>query len=143
MSRVRRRAVLEVTEYARWQRDRRWLIAQQVRGGYGVRPREWWLYESGRPDLAPDDTAADIYCHLGTDEDLTATPAAERLRFLADSGELTAREHREIAERAEKQNAQVPTFQYPPRRPGPDSEQRAFIYPPVITSKRPTHRRLD
>lgn len=94
MTRIRRRVARTATAPRSWLERRDEELAIWRRSGLGLRPADWWLYESGRPDLAAE-PGHDLYAHLKSDSAVEA--AAERLRYLAASGELTAAERAAIA----------------------------------------------
>ena len=91
--RVMRRAARDLSAERAWHFDRAWQMSREIAGGLGTRPLDWWLYDSGRPDLA-ESPGYDVYCHVAGD----CTDAARRLTYLASSGELTASEYRAIFE---------------------------------------------
>jgi hypothetical protein len=95
-TRVRRRRPRELNAEAAWEADRDWQVQRAVNVGLGVRPEEWWRYDSGRPDLAGDDAELDTYAHLGGGPQLER--ATLRFRFLATTGELTPAERLAIIE---------------------------------------------
>ena len=101
MTLKRRRNVQTMSADRQWLDERDWEMQSSIRGGLGTRPRGWWRNESGRPDLVPGNGELDAYCHLAvtsTSWFVKAPPAraVERLRFLADSGELTQAERKAI-----------------------------------------------
>jgi hypothetical protein len=86
-----------MTDRARWQRERDQRVAVDVAQGLGIRPPEWWEFESSRPDLA--DGAHDVYAGLnvaGGDPPPPPERSVDRLRYLARTGELTAGERAAI-----------------------------------------------
>ena len=80
---------------AEWQAERDWKIQRSIDRGLGIRPKDWWRYESGRPDLAEGPALGeDLYGHvLGP----VLERAVERFRFLAATGELRPSEVKAIA----------------------------------------------
>jgi hypothetical protein len=86
-----------------WDRDRDALTAREVATGLGLRPCEWWTFESDRPDLA-ESPGLDVYVHLDAlrhggpaQESDRLDRARERLAYLDRSGELTTQERTAIA----------------------------------------------
>jgi hypothetical protein len=97
--RLRQRVPRDVTAISAWRDARDELIDRYIRGGNGLRPEGWWLYESARPDLAAD-AGHDVYAHLREEAEPYLASAIERLRFLRDAGELRASEIAAIHEGA-------------------------------------------
>ena len=84
MKPVRRRVATTVP--AEWSRDRDYEVAKWISSGLGMRPEGWWMYDSGRPDLA-EDALLDPYADMRPARYLQR--AKERLRYLDRTGELT------------------------------------------------------
>jgi hypothetical protein len=89
-----RRRTATITGDLRWELERDERIARCVASGLGVRPREWWLHESGSPDLVVDE-GHDIYADLRAGVHLEN--AKTRLRMLDATGELRPSERVAIA----------------------------------------------
>ena len=90
-----------MTAYNGWTNWETWTANRFANGDYGSGPDPEWRNESGRPDLVPGNGELDAYCHLAVTSTgwfVKAPPAraVERLRFLADSGELTQAERKAI-----------------------------------------------
>jgi hypothetical protein len=88
----RRRRPYPATEAGKWLEDLDELVGRAVSTRLGIRPRGWWLHESGRPDLAPRANEPDEYAHLRDPNDPAWDRARARLRYLRDCGELTSAE---------------------------------------------------
>lgn len=84
----------EATAALEWSLERDVQVARAIASGLGVRPPQWWQYDSGRPDLAAG-ADLDTYAHLRGGPHLEA--AKVRLRHLASSGELRDSERAQIA----------------------------------------------
>lgn len=95
-TRVRRRVARVPTVATEWQRDRAFETRRSIATGLGVRPPDWWEYESARPDLA-DGAGLDAYAHFRPD---LMPGAIERLRYLRDAHELADTEWDAIATRS-------------------------------------------
>src|SRR5204863_9231763 len=94
MTRLRRRIAHESRAEHAWHVERDWQVQRMVNSGLGLRPKEWWIYESGRPDLAEGTVAEDLYGHLLSG--VVRERTKERLRYLAEVGELRPSELAEI-----------------------------------------------
>lgn len=90
-TRRRRRIPWDSSARGEWEAEREEQIDGARRTGLGLRPFGWWLYESRRPDLAAS-PGHDVYVHLREESGPHMAAAVGRLRFLIDSGELTADE---------------------------------------------------
>lgn len=99
--RPRSRRMRGLNAPAEWQRQRDFQIGRCVAGGLGIRPRDWWLYESGRPELAPLPDEPDAHAHMDPWRPATRH-AAERLLFLAQHDLLEPSERRAIAAGTER-----------------------------------------
>jgi hypothetical protein len=87
--RIRHRLAPGASEAREWNLDRDGAVAVAVDSRLGIRPREWWKWESSRPDLA-EGSDGDLYAHLPGSPGRER--AAERLRYLVASGELAGAE---------------------------------------------------
>lgn len=96
MTRVRRRESRRLSPAGLWEQEREFALSGSIGAGLGIRPEGWWIHESGRPDLAAD-ADLDAYAHLRAE---FMPKAAERLCYLALSGQLTRDELAAIAARA-------------------------------------------
>jgi hypothetical protein len=87
--RVRRRLALGASEAREWAMGRDDAVGRAISCGLGIRPPEWWRFESARPDLA-EGADGDLYAHLPGSPGRER--AVERLRHLVASGELSGPE---------------------------------------------------
>jgi hypothetical protein len=88
------RRVKPATASGAWQRDGAAEVDRAIAAGLGIRPEEWWLFDSGRPELGnldPDDVYVDLR-GPGAHQDA----ACARLRYLDRSGQLTPSERSAI-----------------------------------------------
>ena len=95
MTRLRRRVTLTASKALAWDRERDFEVARQIASGRGIRPHDWWVFDSKRPDLAAP-AGDDAYAHL-RGEGPFMDRARERLRYLATTGELRDSELAAIA----------------------------------------------